>query len=80
MHARWCIPSTHAQALEKKQDALIAKMRVLNGRQEELTALVKQEIKRVRLQILRMSTCRIPDCWSSLVVVVVVVVVVVMRL
>eukprot|EP00752_Nemacystus_decipiens_P016556 g14798.t1 len=39
------------EALEKKQDALISKMRVLNGRQEELTALVKQEIKRVNADL-----------------------------
>eukprot|EP00903_Cladosiphon_okamuranus_P017721 g16316.t1 len=39
------------EAMEKKQDALIAKMRVLNGRQEELTALVKQEIKRVNADL-----------------------------
>lgn len=41
----------HTQALEKKQDALIAKMRALNGRQEDLTALVKQEIKRVCVSV-----------------------------
>ncbi|CAN0145989.1 unnamed protein product [Pylaiella littoralis] len=39
------------EALETKQDGLIGRMRVLKGRDEELTALVKQEIKRVNADL-----------------------------
>ncbi|CAM9203970.1 unnamed protein product [Scytosiphon promiscuus] len=39
------------EALEAKQDVLIGKLRALNGRQEELTGLVKQELKRVNADL-----------------------------
>ena len=48
---RSCLAVCHTQLLERRQDLLIASLRGLHGRDEELTAVVKREVKKVRLSI-----------------------------